>query len=119
MPDYGVAKGDVSSDYYFRSNKDVKWTMRNDYLRRYLWMRNYVGVKVFYYEAYVKRTTEIINILSDSKHFKLDLPWIDFEIVDLDDRIMLQAWGTVQSVQPELCEKLNIDTLIWLGIPPL
>lgn len=115
LPDYGVAKGDVSSDYYFRSNKDVKWTMRNDYLRRYLWMRNYVGVKVFYYEAYVKRTTEIINILSDSKHFKLDLPWIDFEIVDLDDRIMLQAWGTVQSVQPELCEKLNIDTLIWPG----
>lgn len=47
LPDYGVAQGDVSSEYYFRSNKDVKWTMRNDYLRKYLWMRNYVGVRVF------------------------------------------------------------------------
>lgn len=115
LPDYGVAQGDVSSEYYFRSNKDVKWTMRNDYLRKYLWMRNYVGVRVFYYEARIQRTTEVINLLSGSKHFKFDLPWIDFEIVDNGDNILLQAWGSVQSVQPELCKKLNIDELIWPG----
>ena len=27
--------------------------MRNDYLRRYLWMRNAVGIRAFYYETLI------------------------------------------------------------------
>ncbi|MBH3270017.1 hypothetical protein I5N37_01415 [Serratia marcescens] len=114
-PSYGVAQGDVSSEYYFRSNKDVKWTMRNDYLRKYLWMKGCIGVKVFFYEAYIERTEEVLSLLSGSNHYVLNLPWIEFEIVDHGDRIILQAWGTVQSVQPELCVELDINALVWPG----
>ncbi|EPB7297297.1 TPA: hypothetical protein ACGBQ2_004962 [Yersinia enterocolitica] len=114
-PSYGVAQGDVSSEYYFKSNKDVKWTMRNDYLRKYLWMKGCVGVKVFFFEAFIERTKEVLSLLSGSNHYVLSLPWIDFEIVDHGDRIILQAWGTVQSVQPELCVELDVNTLIWPG----
>lgn len=114
-PSYSVAQGDVSSEYYFKSNKDVKWTMRNDYLRKYLWMKGCVGVKVFFFEAYLERTKEVLNLLSGSKHFALNLTWIDLDIVDHGDRIILQAWGTVQSVQPELCVELDINTLVWPG----
>lgn len=114
-PSYGVAQGDVSSEYYFKSNKDVKWTMRNEYLRKYLWMKGCVGVKVFFFEAYIERTKEVLGLLSGSNRFVLNLPWIDFEIVDHGDRVILQAWGTVQSVQPELCVELDINTLVWPG----
>lgn len=114
-PSYGVAQGDVSSEYYFKSNKDVKWTMRNDYLRKYLWMKGCVGVKVFFFEAYIERTKEVLELLSGSNHFRIELPWIEFEIVDHTDRILLQAWGTVQSVQPELCFELDVNTLVWPG----
>ncbi|KMK85830.1 hypothetical protein [Pectobacterium brasiliense] len=114
-PSYGVAQGDVSSEYYFKSNKDVKWTMRNDYLRKYLWMKGCVGVKVFFYEAYIERTKDVLGLLSGSNHYILNLPWIEFEIVDHGNRIMLQAWGTVQSVQPELCVELDINSLVWPG----
>lgn len=114
-PSYSVVQGDVSSEYYFKSNKEVKWTMRNDYLRKYLWMKGCVGVKVFFFEAYIERTKEVLNLLSGSNHFELNLPWIDLDIVDHGDRIILQAWGTVQSVQPELCVELNINTLVWPG----
>ncbi|HBQ6351268.1 hypothetical protein M4B95_04765 [Klebsiella pneumoniae] len=102
-PSYGVAQGDVSSEYYFKSKKDVKWTMRNEFLRKYLWMKGCIGVKVFFFEAYIERTKEVLGLLSGSNHFVLNLPWIDFEIVDHGNRVILQAWGTVQSVLPELC----------------
>lgn len=114
-PSYGVAQGDVSSEYHYKSSKDVRWTMRNDYLRKYLWMKGCVGVKVFFFETFIERTKEVLELLSGSKHFVLNLPWIDFEIVDRTDGVMLQAWGTVQSVQPELCLKLDVNTLIWPG----
>lgn len=114
-PSYGVAQGDVSSEYYFKSNKDVKWTMRNDYLRKYLWMKDCVGVKVFFYEAYIERTKDVLNLLSGSNHYVLNLPWIEFEIVDHGDKVILQAWGTVQSVQPELCVELDVNSLVWPG----
>ncbi len=58
-PSYGVAQGDVSSEYYFKSKKDVKWTMRNEFLRKYLWMKGCIGVKVFFFEAYIERTKEV------------------------------------------------------------
>lgn len=114
-PSYGVAQGNVSSEYYFKSNKDVKWTMRNDYLRKYLWMKGCVGVKVFYFEAFIERTKEVLGLLSGSNHFVFKLPWIDLDIVDHGDRIILQAWGTVQSVQPVLCVELDVNTLVWPG----
>lgn len=114
-PSYGVAQGDVSSEYYFKSKKDVKWTMRNEFLRKYLWMKGCIGVKVFFFEAYIERTKEVLGLLSGSNHFVLNLPWIDFEIVDHGNRVILQAWGTVQSVLPELCGEVDINKLVWPG----
>lgn len=115
LPDHGVAQGDVSSEYYFGSSKDIKWTMRNDYLRQYLWMKDYVGVRVFFYETYIDRTPEVTELLAGTVHYKLENSWIELDIVDHGDRVMMQVWGTVQSVQPELCAHLDIDKLIWPG----
>ncbi|WP_220384664.1 hypothetical protein, partial [Klebsiella pneumoniae] len=71
--------------------------------------------KVFYFEAFIERTKEVLGLLSGSNQFVLKLPWIDLNIVDHGDRIILQAWGTVQSVQPVLCVELDVNTLIWPG----
>ncbi|WP_028112428.1 hypothetical protein [Ferrimonas kyonanensis] len=115
LPDYGVVQGDVSSEYYFGSNKDIKWTMQNEYLRKYLWMKGCVGARAFYYEKYIQRTTEVVELLAGTEHYKFQEPWIELDIVDQGDRVIMQVWGTVQSVQPELCEELDIDSLTWPG----
>ncbi|WP_251279500.1 hypothetical protein, partial [Enterobacter hormaechei] len=78
-------------------------------------MKGCIGVKVFFFEAYIERTKEVLGLLSGSNHFVLNLPWIDFEIVDHGNRVILQAWGTVQSVLPELCAEVDINKLVWPG----
>ncbi|WP_275556667.1 hypothetical protein [Mixta sp. Marseille-Q2659] len=114
-PIFGVVKGDVSCKFFFESSKDIVWTMQNDYLRKYLWMKNCVGVKVFHYEAYINRSSEVKDLLSGSNTYQFNRPWIDLEITDHTDHVILQAWGTIQSVNPERCDKLDINTLIWPG----
>lgn len=115
LPSYGVAQGDVSCEYYFVSSKEVKWTMKNNYLRKYLWMKGCVGVKIFFYEANIELTEEVLSLLSGSNHYELNLSWIELKIFKHNNRIRLQAWGTVQSVQPELCTELDVNTLVWPG----
>ena len=39
LPAFGVAEGEVSTEYHFSPKRNVSWTMSNEYLRRYLWMR--------------------------------------------------------------------------------
>ena len=51
LPEFGVAEGEISAEYFFSPNRNVRWVMRNEYLRRYLWMRGAYGVRVFFYEA--------------------------------------------------------------------
>ncbi|EMH1274894.1 hypothetical protein VIW49_04695 [Enterobacter bugandensis] len=115
QPDYNVAQGDVSSEYYFVSSKEVKWTMRNDYLRKYLWMKNFVGAKVFFYEAFIPRTKEVSSLLAGNKHYRLDLPWIEFEIADHGENVILQTWATIPAIEPVCCPDLDADTLVWPG----
>ena len=47
LPEFGVAEGEISTEYYFSPKRNVRWTVSNEYLRRYLWMRGAYGVLVF------------------------------------------------------------------------
>ena len=51
LPEFGVVEGEIATEYHFSPERNVSWTMSNEYLRRYLWMRGAYGVRVFYYEA--------------------------------------------------------------------
>lgn len=59
LPIIGVSEGDVASEFEFNLKRDVYWTMRNDYLRKYLWMTGCYGVRVFFYEAYIINTKKV------------------------------------------------------------
>lgn len=65
----GVAKGEASSRYCFQSSRPVSWTIRNDYLRRYLWMRGAHGVRVYYYSKLLQPLPEILDVLSGQNSF--------------------------------------------------
>ena len=55
-PVFCVAKGEASNEYEWTSRRPVTWRMRNDYLRKYLWMRGARGVRLFYYSKLLPLT---------------------------------------------------------------
>ena len=69
LPEMGIAKGEASSKYHWESSRPVTWTIRNDYLRRYLWMRGAHGVRIFYYSKRIPVTAEWVALLNGSDHF--------------------------------------------------
>ncbi|ENY6496653.1 hypothetical protein P3384_12890 [Vibrio parahaemolyticus] len=115
LPQHSVAEGIVSSEYHFTSSRDVKWTMRNDYLRRFLWMNGCCGVRVFFYEAFIERTKEVDELLNKSPQFNKDLGWCEVDIRTHDENILLQVWATVEAIKPDLCDELDVHSLIWAG----
>lgn len=48
QPILNIAEGELSNSYYFESKKNVQWTVRNDYLRKFLWLTNSYGVRSFF-----------------------------------------------------------------------
>ena len=50
LPEFGVADGETSTEFYWSPKRDVVWKMSNEYLRKYLWMRGAWGAQVFFYE---------------------------------------------------------------------
>lgn len=56
LPDFGIAEGEISNEFYWVPNRNVSWRMRNEYLRRYLWMRSAYGVRVIFFTKHFCRT---------------------------------------------------------------
>lgn len=48
LPEFGVAEGEVSTEFYWSPKRDISWRMSNEYLRKYLWMRGAYGARVFF-----------------------------------------------------------------------
>ena len=117
LPIIGVSEGDVASEFEFNLKRNVYWTMRNDYLRKYLWMTGCYGVRVFFYEGYLDDSREVQQLLSGNSHYNkiLGNGWGELDIREIDGRLLLQLWASVVAISPKLCSEQDIYSLIWPG----
>ena len=115
LPIIGVSEGDVASEFEFNLKRDVYWTMRNDYLRKYLWMTGCYGVRVFFYEAYIDDSSEVRQLINGNNHYNeiIGNGWGELDIREVDGKILLQLWASVVAVSPVLCSEQDIYSLIW------
>lgn len=115
LPHLGVAEGEASNEYYWKPKRNVRWTMSNEYLRKYLWMRGAFGVRVFFYEAQLPDTQALRDLMNGTNHVNLkpEGGWYEVDIREHDGGLFLQVWGTVKAVSPELCPAQTADGLVW------
>ncbi|MGD0764200.1 MAG: hypothetical protein ABR929_13605 [Roseiarcus sp.] len=118
LPEFGVAEGEISTEYYFSPKRDVSWVMSNEYLRRYLWMRGAFGVRVFFYEALLPDRPELRSLMAGESQVTLkpEGGWCELDIREFKDSLLIQVWATVKAVTPELCPEQSADGLIWPGV---
>jgi len=116
-PEVKIAEGEISNSYHFGPSREVSWKMRNDYLRRYLWLRGAVGARVFFYEGFVADCAEVRALMARNRHY-LDEQTGNWYVLDLRtwaDRILMQVWASVPIVSGELCPVPDTHALVWPG----
>jgi len=118
LPEFGVAEGEVSTEYYYSQKRNVRWTMSNEYLRRYLWMRGSHGVRAFYYETLLPDVPELRALMEDAAHARLkpEGGWYELDIREDDDGLLLQLWAAVLAVSPDRSPEQSAEELIWPGV---
>lgn len=118
IPEFGVAEGETSTQYYFSAQRDVCWRMSNEYLRRYLWMRGMHGVRVFFYEALMPDSPELRGVMGGQSHVYLAPQggWYQLDVREFKGALLVQVWASVAAVTPNLCPELSADGLVWPGI---
>ena len=118
LPEFGVVEGEITTEYFFSSKRNVRWLMSNEYLRRYLWMRGTYGVRVFYYEASMPDGPELRALMAGDTHVQLgtDNDWYKIIILEHLGKLLVRVWGSVVAIPPELCPEQTADGLIWPGI---
>jgi len=119
LPEFGVAEGEVSSEYHWSLKRTVSWRMSNEYLRRYLWLRGARGVRVFYYSVLLPDVSEIRAIMGGEPHvFRKPtdgVAWYELDIREHNGRLLLQLWASVEAVMPELCPEQTAEGIQWPG----
>ena len=117
MPEFGVAEGEITTQYYFSTQRDVQWTMSNEYLRRYLWMRGAHGVRVFFYEALLPDSQDLRSLMAGQSRVLLapNGGWYQLDIREFKGGLLIQVWASVAAVAPELCPEQTADGLMWPG----
>jgi hypothetical protein len=118
LPEFGVAEGEVSTEYHYTSKRNVNWTMSNEYLRRYLWMRGAFGVRIFFYQTMLPDHAQIRALMDGKAHVLLrpEGCWYDLDIREHDGSLLIQLWAVVHTVAPDLCSLPSADELYWPGI---
>lgn len=118
LPEFGVTEGEISTEYYYTSKRNVNWTMSNEYLRRYLWMRGAYGVRLIYYQASLPDQAQIRDLMNGKTHvvLKPEGGWYDLDIRERDGRLLIQLWAIVHAAAPELCPEPSAEGLFWPGI---
>lgn len=121
LPKFAVAEGEVSNEYHFKPNRNVSWKMSNEYLRKYLWMRNAYAARVFFYEALLSETPELRKIMNSNEHVVLepDGGWYRLGIQEFEGKLLIQCWATVVAVSPDRCDERTIDGIEWPGVDGL
>lgn len=119
LPEFGVAEGEISNEYYWRPSRDVSWKMSNEYLRRYLWLRSAYGARVFFYEALRPDGPELRALMDGKEHIQIkpENGWYELGIREFKGGLLIQVWGTVKAVPPELCPDLSADGINWPDVP--
>lgn len=117
-PVFDVAEGEISSEFYFTSSRPVKWRMSNAYLRRYLWMRGAVGVRVFFYQARVPDTPALRDLMQGQAQWCVQPTggWFELDIQEYEGELLLQLWASVVAVSCEQAPEATAHGLIWPGI---
>jgi len=119
LPEFGVAEGEVSTDYYWSLKRSVSWWMSNEYLRRYLWLRGARGVRTFYYSAQLADVPEIRAIMEGESHVvhkpAEGIVWYELDIREHKGGLLLQLWASVEAVMPELCPEQSAEGILWPG----
>lgn len=119
LPEFGVAEGEVSSEYHWSLKRAVSWRMSNEYLRRYLWLRGARGVRVFYYSVLLPDVPEIRAIMGGESHVFLKpidgVAWYELDIREHKGRLLLQLWASVEAVMPELSPEQTAEGVLWPG----
>lgn len=117
LPEFGVAEGEIATQYYFSSERNVRWVMSNEYLRRYLWMRGLFGVRVFFYEALLADCDELRTLMGDQSHVLIEPKdgWFRLDIREFKGELLIQVWASVVAVDPELSPEQSADGVKWPG----
>lgn len=119
LPEFNVAEGEVSAQYYFTPSRHVQWRMSNDYLRRYLWLRGGRGVRQFYYKARLAMGAELQAWMNGRSFVELGQTsgWLDGDVRLDGGGLLLQVWATVEAVSCQLSPEQTAEGLEWPGIP--
>ena len=119
LPEFGVAEGEVSSDYHWNLKRNVSWRMSNEYMRRYLWLRGARGVRVFYYSAQLPDAPEVRAIMGGETHVVRKpaegVTWYELDICEHEGGLLLQLWASVEAVMPVLCPEQTAEGILWPG----
>ncbi len=119
LPEFGVAQGEVATEFHYNLKKNVTWTMTNEYLRRYLWMRGARGVRVFYYEALLPDAPDLRALMAGEPHIARrpadGVAWFDLELMEDKGGILLKLWASMEAILPELCPEQTADGVLWPG----
>jgi hypothetical protein len=118
LPEFDVAEGEISGQYYFEASRNISWKMSNEYLRRYLWMRGVRAVRVFFYETLLTDRHELREWLGEDSHMEKEAEggWCTVSLQEHDGGLLLQVWASVEAVDCELCPERTAEGLVWLGI---
>jgi len=120
LPEFGVAEGEISSEFHWSLKKPVSWRMSNEYLRRYLWLRGARGVRVFFYQIQLNDDIEEIRALMEGDSHKVIKPesgvaWYELDIREHNGGLLLQLWASVEAVSPTLCPEQTAEDILWPG----
>jgi hypothetical protein len=119
LPEFGVAEGEVSSDYHWSLKRAVSWRMSNEYLRRYLWLRGARGVRVFYYSVQLPDVPEVRAIMGGESHVVRKptegVTWYELDIREHKGGLLIQLWASVEAVMPKLCPEQTAEGILWPG----
>jgi len=117
LPEFGVAEGVTTTQYHFSAQRDVKWMMSNEYLRRYLWMRGSHGVRIFFYMILMPDNQDLRSLMAGKSHVLLapNGGWYQLDIREFKGGLLIQVWASVAAVAPELCSEQTADGLMWPG----
>lgn len=120
LPEVGIAGGEISSEYYWRSNRSIRWTMRSDYFRKYLWLRSARAVRSFYYRARLPEHPCVQALMGSQSHIERKPEtgprWYELDIRKHRGHLLMQVWASVVAADPQLCPELSADGLVWPGI---
>ncbi|EGR2554667.1 hypothetical protein DX887_02640 [Vibrio alginolyticus] len=116
-PEFDIVDGEVSTEYQWHLKRNVCWKMSNEYLRRYLWLREAIGVRVLYYKVQLEDSPSLRESMNGSTHVVLKPTsgpqWYELDLSEHNGGILLQLWASVEAVRPQLCEELDAEALIW------